>query len=189
MSDTTLQSHMPILEFLLDRFEVKTALEFGCGLYSTPLLVKHCDYVESREMNSEEWLAKVKDHFWNSGIDTLHWTALWMEGPTFALDGGPHAPSNKFDLVLCDGHGDTRARQAACMINRAGIIVVHDSQHPETNRGLDYIAFSDLDYTRIDFKDWRKPADLPAGDVWPWTTVLVNDLCRAKVIADWRDAG
>lgn len=187
MSDTTLQSHMPILEFLLDRFEINTALEFGCGLYSTPLLLQKCEHVESREMNSEEWSAKVNDHFWNSGIDTLHWIRLWVEGPTAAMEIPNDASC--FDLVLCDGHGDTRAEQAVSMIDRAGIIVIHDSQHMQTIEGLFDLIARFNHYARIDFNNWRKPVDLPAGDVWPWTTVLVNDPDRAKVITDWRDAG
>lgn len=187
MSDTTLQSHMPILEFLLDRFDVNTALEFGCGLYSTPLLLLKCSYVESREMNSEEWLHKVRENLPEWTISSGGWQLFWVEGPTAAMEIPNDASC--FDLVLCDGHGDTRAQQAKCMIDRSGLIVIHDSQHFDTDVGLYFVWLDATAYTRIDFKDWRKPADLPAGDVWPWTTVLVNDPDRAKVITEWRDAG
>ena len=197
MSEATISSHMPILRWLLDQYPAdpdegaRIAVEFGMGEYSTPLLWETCELVISIEMNSPEWFMAITSHASNNlsvflgdsiPYECKKWHSTWWPYYAESMNDAEEFISG-CDLTLIDGHGDTRAEQANCMVGRAPIIVVHDSQHPHTDLGLRHEG-----YARIDFKDFMRPDDLPAGDVWPWTTVLVNCPERAKAIAEWRDS-
>ncbi len=142
-------THLPILRALLADGSVKRVLEFGCGLYSTPLFLEHgCD-LTSVEMQSAEWYERVKA----ACPDAQQWE-LWMAlGP----DAWEQLPlEDDYDLIFVDGHGDSRPECLMWAKDYAPLIVAHDTEH---------------DYYQWDRADMSGYAAEVHKETPPWTTV------------------
>lgn len=135
----TYASHLPVLAALIDRHDVKTVMEFGMGLASTPLFLHCCDHVVSIEMNSQEWF-----NFLVGIYQCARWTPYYF--PVLSSVEVMIFPAS--DLVLVDGHGDSRPEQIEAATKISKLIVVHDVQEP--SYGWDRVK-------------------LPPG--WTWTNV------------------
>jgi len=120
----TFASYLPTLARLIEEHDVKTALEFGMGLASTPLLNVKCTRVASIEMNSHIWYEFLLSCFGAAG-----WDLQCMLGPTMAPDLVSEMTRSQ-DLVLVDGHGDSRPEQIMAATKVTSLIVVHDVQEP-----------------------------------------------------------
>ncbi|MHC4619689.1 MAG: O-methyltransferase [Planctomycetota bacterium] len=121
----TAHSHLPILARYIEDRKPGSALEFGVGEGSTPLLWKNCFRVVSLEMNpSDEWFMRVSCEAPN------YWAGHHLPGLTSAIEW-VKCCREKFDLVLVDGHGDSRPEQcqaATGVLNAGGIIAIHDTE-------------------------------------------------------------
>lgn len=183
MARNTLCSHMPLLIKLLDTFPIRRVLEFGMGMYSTPLFVDRCDEVISIEMNDHlaadgrPWLEYVSDLIG----DSPGWVSSKCVGQMGAMAMASSLFGNRpLDLVLVDGHGKSRAQQASFAAQWCGIVVVHDSQHPHTHNNWKH------SHHRIDFKDFGSRLPECGGDrPWPWTTILVRSDGMATEVRSW----
>lgn len=133
-------SHLLVLERLVGA-QVR-ALEYGMGDNSTPFLVAHCASVVSIEMQDAAWFDKLV-----SKISSPKWHPLLLLGPEPAVAWTEQ--HFDFDLVLVDGHGDSRWKLVNLLIKKkVPIIVVHDTQQP-TYGWHKIVAGS---YLRIDCK-------------------------------------
>lgn len=148
----TLASHMPILLAIFDNFKIKSAIEFGTGLYSTKLLTDRCKEVVSLEMESTNWYGFMVSKF-------LH----------VIYDRNLENYQKHYDLVFIDG--DLRAECVGFGFQYGSIVVLHDSQHAWTKdinisadfRGIDFVEFP-LQYPEI--------GGMLAQN--PWTTLFTN---------------
>ena len=114
-------THLPILEQIFRIVPIKRVFEYGCGLYSTKFFVDHCEYVESVEMQSQEWYEKIRTE--------LPSPKLSLKCMLGAVDAITYFDSlNKdFDLVFVDGHKHSRENAINHAFNRSPTIVVHDT--------------------------------------------------------------
>ncbi len=145
-------SHLPILEEIASKFQIRTVLEYGVGRYSTPLLLdrskfRHVEEVVSVE-HDERWLGWAKEKFANDSRHELvfcHFDALTVRAKML----------NDRDLVLIDcGDEDDdysyKIRVALWEWHRRGdsIVVVHDADSLATARihTPDAYKFSKLFY-------------------------------------------
>ena len=116
-------THLPTLEPFMAMFKPKSVFEFGTGLYSTPLFVKHADRVISIEMQAADWyhtVARELGHFTNLEL-------VLALGPDLAcslLRGS----ETSFDLIFVDGHGNSRWRQLNEAMLRTRTVVAHDTE-------------------------------------------------------------
>jgi hypothetical protein len=162
---TVYGTHWDVLQRALQEFGITSALEFGMGIYSTPLLVRYCERVVAIEMQDEEWYKKVE-----KTVQSPKLTLKLMIGPTVACEWF-EAQNERFDLVFVDGHLDTRWRVVNAAFSKADIVVAHDT---------DSIAYG-----------WDK-VKLPGDWIWldfrkyvPWTSVMVQKGEAAKRLRSW----
>ena len=120
-------THLPILSAIMKALGTNcSVLEFGCGINSTPLLVGMAREVTSVEMQSVEWATKVSVLLKDCS-DKLN---LVCAIGAFAYKGIPNLFSKKYDLILVDGHGDSRWAVANDCFLAADTIVLHDTEEP-----------------------------------------------------------
>ena len=122
----TIASHLPVLARLVKHGD--RVLEFGCGIASTPFLLSKCSAVVSIEMQSREWFEYVSGLFADNPRSERH----YAEGATRALSyiEALARLSRRFDVVLVDGHGDSRPEQVRMATMITDVIVCHDTQEP-----------------------------------------------------------
>ena len=84
-------SHLPVLTALINTDKPKRVLEFGAGLYSTPLFLEKCEYVVSVEKNAD-WFQRIAIEYPNANLVT--------EPPSIA----------GFDLIFIDDGQDSAER-------------------------------------------------------------------------------
>lgn len=181
------QSHVPLLKKLIETFEINSVLEYGIGLFSTPIFLESCKRVVSIEMNSgydgmseytETWYDKVVREVG----EKLNWEHFNIPGelPAVYFAMGMFTHEN-FDLVFADGHGITRADQANSARGVARFIVGHDTEHQHTR-----VRWNLPGYHMVDFPNfcasynWQK-------DQWPGTTIFCRDEKDAQIIQTWND--
>lgn len=119
MMDPT-ATHLPILESLLAGGGIKRVLEFGCGLYSTPLFRDRGCEVTAIEMQHEEWFDRVREACPEADIRLALGPIAWIR----------EALADRYDLIFVDGHGDSRPECLEWAKERADLIVAHDTEHP-----------------------------------------------------------
>jgi hypothetical protein len=112
-------SHIPALTFIFEHVEIKTAVEYGMGLFSTSFLLdKVKDKVLSIEMQSEDWYERVINRYQSEKWEHRYTDKVWkfMDYPDC-------------DLLLVDGSSITRAIGVVYAMER-GIetIVLHDTE-------------------------------------------------------------
>ena len=116
-------SHLPIFEKVFATFEIKRALEFGLGKFSTPFFVDHSDLVFSVEQESKEWYEKIKNQ-----IDSAKWHPIFQPDPQVVFEQFD-AHDQTFDLVFSDGAAQTRCLVAnLAMIRNVPVVILHDAE-------------------------------------------------------------
>jgi len=181
------QSHVPFLKKILETFEINSVLEYGIGLFSTPIFLESCKRVVSIEMNSgydgmtgktETWYDKVVKEV---GLKE-NWEHFNIPGPMNGIDYaiGLFKYEN-FDLVFADGHGDTRAYQANSANGVARFIVCHDTEHRHTRVKWDLGNYYMVDFPNFcSSYNWQR-------DPWPGTTIFCRDENDAQIVRTWFD--
>ena len=120
--DDPYSTHIEFLQTIISIVGVpKNAVEFGMGNYSTEFLLKNSEHLVSIEMQSEEWFNKIFEKF----KDTKTWVPFKLLGPfNFTKIDFKHT-----DLVLIDGHGETRPECVNLMFNyNVPYIIAHDTE-------------------------------------------------------------
>jgi len=146
-------SHIKILEFVVDKFNIKTVLETGLGKFSTSLFINKCDEVISLEMQDSKWYDIISNKF--NGSINFHPNLLL--GPFSACKFIKNI-DKKFDLIFVDGHWESRWMQINVSFSKTDLIIAHDSEVKSYN--------------------WHKVI-FPDNFVWidvmnyiPWTAVI-----------------
>lgn len=146
-------SHLKILEFIIDKFDIRSVFETGCGDFSTKLFLDKAKKVVSLETQNQSWFEKINSEFGNKK-NYLCNIKLDFKGIYDFLGG-----LEKFDLCFVDGRCD-RFRQVNYLFKKSNILVAHDT---EANIYL-----------------WDR-VDLPYDFLWidivekePWTSVITN---------------
>lgn len=157
----TTSSHLPILMELLNKFKIKTVLEFGPGLYSTKLFIDNEKKLTSIEMESIAWFNFVSEELFkgkNKEIKILF-------DKNFDLNS---LKDKKYDLVFVDG--DDRIEPTKLAFQISNIVIVHDTQHQWSKE-----IKSPWDY-QVVFNEF--PIEYPSiGGMLaknPWTTLYTN---------------
>jgi hypothetical protein len=141
-------THLPVLEELVPHN--CTAVEFGCGLHSTPFLLERCSYVLSIEMQKPEWIDTVHEHLDKNSPSLVHrWRGISLQGPWRFL-GAEYPP--KIDFALVDGHKASRCWVVNFLMQlRVPIIVAHDTnargygwEHVVVQDGYQHRRYKDL---------------------------------------------
>lgn len=143
-------THLPILESLFARYQIKDVLEFGCGLFSTKFFHDQKCNVTSIEMQHEHWRDTVKKSLPDADIRLALGPETWRE-----LKLKP-----RYDFIFVDGHGDSRPECMVWAKDRTNLIAAHDTEHP-------YYMWDRADmsgFTKYEYKDLS-----------PWTTVWVKE--------------
>lgn len=147
------------LEFINSIFEFKGKLnnivEFGCGDYSTKLLIDNGNNILTIEMQSEDWYEKIKEKFKNF----KNWKFLKLIGP-YNFFNATYPESIDFSFV--DGHGDSRPDCINLMMKyKCPIIMTHDTEEP----GYKWFRVENKDnYKKMTFTKYRN-----------WTTIWTLD--------------
>lgn len=123
MGRVTCSSHLPILAELIRVSGAKRVLEFGAGLYSTPLLVKLCDSVTSIETHPI-WYEKVKKLIGANSKLMFHHVEQNMVLHYY------HNSLVKYDLVFVDTVNKIRKQLVELSVQCTDNIVLHDAQTP-----------------------------------------------------------
>lgn len=156
-------THLPVFEDLFKRFQIKTVLEFGCGMFSTAMFVNAgCD-VTSIEMQNKSWYDKVKSELPTVDLRLALGPHEWEE-----LDLKP-----RYDLIFVDGHRDSRPDCLIWAKDHTDLIVAHDTEHPA------------YDWGRADMSGFVMTEH---KELSPWTTVWQRGSGWAELdgIGQWR---
>lgn len=116
-------SHLQVFEKVFATFEIKKALEFGLGQFSTPFFVNHAEVVVSVEQESKKWYEKIKNQ-----INSTNWHPIFQPDPRVVFE---HFDANNqnFDLVFSDGTAETRCLVANLAMERnVPMVVLHDTE-------------------------------------------------------------
>jgi hypothetical protein len=135
---------------VIESFHPESVVEFGLGLFSTELLLTHCQEVMSVEMQSSEWYRRM--------VAMYHPRHAW--NPVLAL--GPYAflgisYPKAIDLILVDGHGESRP-EVVNFAFRLGckMVIAHDTEEA----GYGWERVNPCGYDRYDFNS------APSTAVW-----------------------
>jgi len=115
---------LPVLEAICHVVTIDTAIEFGCGLWSTQSLTRNCKRVISVE-DVKEWVDTVKKEYSHRGnLEVVHWDK-GMD--TYMKD------DDTFDLIFIDGNERVETLNNA--FYKSSIIVCHDTHTKGINWG------------------------------------------------------
>jgi predicted O-methyltransferase YrrM len=113
----TYASHLPVLRRLFQGAEIRTVLEFGGGLYSTPWFLKHLP--PNGRLNTverdPEWAEKVRTNDQRHVVSAVR-SSTWDADLVFIDDGDSVAERIK------------TIRQAV-KAKPKGLVVIHDFEH------------------------------------------------------------
>lgn len=150
-------THAPVLEALARTFTIRSVLEFGAGIYSTPLFLSDA-YPDLERLVTVETDPSWANHAWN---DPRHDVRLYQsELQTFDDIG-----KEWFDLAFVDGEMRSRARTAKLIEANASMVVLHDAEERYYRTGL-------FGYLHVSLFD----------GVVPWTAVATNDETLVEAI-------
>lgn len=114
---------LPVLEAICHVYQIDTALEFGAGLWSTFCLTRNCKSVTSIE-DVKDWCDVVKNNYSHRGnLNVIHWTNPMNEYLK--------TTDQSYDLIFVDGNDRVQCLNDS--IDRAPIIVCHDTHQPAMN--------------------------------------------------------
>ena len=128
---------LPLLHALMKTLSVKTALEFGAGIVSSPFFAKKTHRLVSIETN-KKWLEKASKlckgygsrEFIHQYHDPSDPGALLRHKFTCMTKINEHGP---FDLIYVDQAVDLRTPTIETVIGLSNIIVFHDSEDAAYN--------------------------------------------------------
>lgn len=113
---------------ILDAFQPQRIIEFGMGMYSTPVFLARIhsglsQFLLSIEQTDEEWFERVAA--WTTpGFQPEFW-----KGDTGRLMAGNNTP---FDFAFIDGDTAERYQDINwCIYNGIPVIAFHDSEKPD----------------------------------------------------------
>ncbi len=155
-------THLPILDFLLDEIKPQASLEWGMGLYSTPLLIEKSPKVCSIETTSLEWSEKMSEKFLHCDCCFSVETKISDTGALDILDNLSNS-SDCWDLILNDGDAHSRhiIAQTCQFWDPVGTVIVsHDTQEKQYR------------YDSILIREGWQWVDIMDYSVW--TSVLTN---------------
>lgn len=94
-------SHIPVFQTICKYIQIKNAIEFGMGIFSTGFLLDNCEYLTSIEMQENRWcedmILKFKKY--------KNWNAFFIPNELCFNDFNP----KDYDFCLVDGIASTRA--------------------------------------------------------------------------------
>src|ERR1044072_104888 len=153
--DLSYGTHLPVLTYLLDTFDVRSVMEFGLGNFSTPFFLSRGVRLTSVETD-EGWLR----HF--VGLPAPNHKVIFHPDPNVHDIFEDVCRNNRYDLALVDGPRTTRWRCVNVLFERATIIVAHDtkSDHYDWHRIILPPGFCKMDYCQS----------------VPWTSIIAKDL-------------
>ena len=151
-------SHIELFEKIFEYKEVKTLLEFGMGDFSTPYFIENVkDEVTSIEMQTHEWFDKTYEQF----KDISKWNGIKCIGQFEFMRLKIY---KDVDVVLVDGHGNSRPECINFISEYTDTIVAHDTEpNPAANYRWDRVNLAD-DFEKIVYTKSR-----------PWTTIWTRD--------------
>lgn len=121
-----IDSHLDVLKKIIAVKPTPTVLEFGCGMYSTPLLYENCREITCIEMQNESWYEKMKSYLEQQN-EPDKWLIHCMIGPLAYRNLNLN---DWYSLIMVDGHGDSRWQVINDMFSKTDLMVVHDTEEP-----------------------------------------------------------
>jgi hypothetical protein len=110
-------THVEVLRALIEQVPIRSVLEFGMGMYSTPMLVERIDKVFAVEQSDPDWVAYVRKLCDGKGelfFEPSSTKALEMFG-------------TDWDMAFVDGKREERLPALqGCLDARIPFIVAHD---------------------------------------------------------------
>ena len=141
-------SLVPVLKHILSQKPIINVLEFGPGHNSTKLFMEHNCQLKTVEMQSPEWYYESKNTYKQASVHYAEGADNWKE----------LAYSDRYDLILVDGHIDSRPEVANWAKDHTDIVVIHDTE-------AGYYGWERLDFD----KSWQR---FDYTDHEPHTTVF-----------------
>jgi hypothetical protein len=142
---------LPVLEAVCHVFNIDTALEFGCGLWSTSTLSRTCKNVISVE-NIQDWIDKMKiEQSHRKNLTFVHYT----EPMNMYLKD-----DDSYDLIFIDGEDRIACLESA--FDKSAIIVCHDTHATGQNWNQVYVPNNYKMLTYIGCEPY-------------WTTIFYRD--------------
>ena len=118
-------THLPILLDLFENFTFSKVLEFGCGVFSTPVFTKNCSKVLSIEMGDDDlWYRHILKEL--EGKENL--ILKYMKDPTGSLS--LKEIEGNYDLIFIDGPTESRINclQESVSKGLSDLIIAHDTE-------------------------------------------------------------
>ena len=149
-------SHLKILEFIIDNFNVKTIFESGMGNFSTKLFIEKAEKVVSLDNSNQSWFEEINKKY-EGRKNFIGVLKLQYQGIYDFIDA-----LGNFDMAFVDGRAGDRWRVGNHLLKKSPITIFHYSQATCYNYEKVIIPFGYLWIDVIDFD--------------PWTSVLTNNI-------------
>lgn len=153
-------SHIPVLRSLARHVDIKTAIEFGCGLFSTLTLLDEKYFPNLMSLHSYETKSGWADRLKKIVGENERWTLTRIGKKVSDLKVLKLQP---IDLLFVDGEDAQRVYIVKHFRKFAKIMVVHDVHQKRMRK-----------YTRGQFV-YRPP--VPKG----WTTIISSVMLTKKI--------
>jgi hypothetical protein len=165
----TCSSHMPVLIEFLEEFKPKKILEFGSGVFSTPLLLKFATFLDTVEIQNKEWFNFIKKKLFaivNNSENNFRYSFFQNHAEATLFT------KQRYRLVFIDC-ANPRHGIVNSSFHRSKNIIVHDTQLHWTKQIRVPKEFEIFNFTRFPekYKNHRKDAYADR----PWTTLFTSD--------------
>jgi len=164
MNPSPYSTHMPVLEWILKKLDIKRVFEFGMGEFSSELFWNNCKRVISVEMQDIKWYEKMEKkmgEILKSGKGDENHVLYYMGDPLRGVEQlADHYKDERFDLIFVDGSGYSRFAQAQEAFKHTDIVVLHDTESEV------------YCWERIKMPEYWEAYEYRERN--PWTTVLIN---------------
>lgn len=154
------ETHIPVLEFIMDNFDIQSVLELGMGRSSTNFFKKFTD-ISIVSVDSSQTYAKILESTENHKVVVSPLLQYVMQR------------EDQYDLAFVDGNpANERWLCVKELFNKAGIIVAHDTA-PKDDWNYHYSKIElPENFVRIDYKK-----------DYPWTSVYTaRDDAKEKIL-------
>jgi hypothetical protein len=181
-------SHLPVLIALPRFFTIRAVVEFGAGIYSTPLFLDKNIYPKLETLISEEkdpvWIEKVlaeidPEDIRHSILNEIPETFQPSYVDLIFVDNGPREHKVQTIVDLAN----------ACDINT--IVAVHDSEHPEYRSAINQFKYV------FNFDSYNPETAIATnanfGETWTTIahqikrTIDANKLLRPDDVRSWAE--
>lgn len=125
-------SFLPLFKKIVKIRKIEKYLEWGCGLYSTPLASNYIgkDNVYSIE-NDKDWCEKIRSLGYNIHLKHLY------KGAHCEYVAFPMTLKIKFDFIFVDGRNRILCmHEAKSLLNNNGIVMLHDIHREKYLEGI-----------------------------------------------------